>query len=236
MLRIAIVDDEQSERERLKRFVERYFRERGEDVCLSLYDDGAALLQAAPEALDLLFLDIRMEQVDGLSAARQIRMADEEVQIVFITNMAQYAIQGYEVDALDYVLKPVSYFAFSQRLGRAITRMKRRGARYLTVPVKGGARKLEASQIYYVESRDHELTFHTAVGDFNATLTMREAERSLSGLPFFRGNNSYLINLEHVDGVLDGCAVVRGTSLKLSRPRKNAFLEALSDYMGEVLK
>ena len=208
MIRVAIVDDDRKDIQQLQAYLEQYRRESGEAMDITVFTDGDEIAEGYRPRFDLILMDVEMRFLDGMSAAREIRKTDPEV----------------------------SYFAFSQRLGRAITRMKRRGARYLTIPVKGGARKLEASQIYYVESRDHELTFHTAVGDFNATLTMREAERSLSGLPFFRGNNSYLINLEHVDGVLDGCAVVRGASLKLSRPRKNAFLEALSDYMGEVLK
>ena len=87
-----------------------------------------------------------------------------------------------------------------------------------------------------MESQDHDLTFHTRSGNFRSGLTMRQAEEHLSGAHFFRGNNSYLINLEHVDGVQDGCAIVQGEQLKLSRPRKNAFLEALSNYMGEVMK
>ena len=66
-----------------------------------------------------------MKFMDGMSAAEEIRKVDTEVVIIFITNMAQYAIRGYAVDALDYVLKPVSYFAFSQRLSRAIGRMKK---------------------------------------------------------------------------------------------------------------
>ena len=105
-----------------------------------------------------------------------------------------------------------------------------------SVPVKGGIRKLDTSQIYYVESLGHDLIFHTSAGSFNANITMRQAEEKLTEAHFFRGNNSYLINLSHVEGIQDGCAVVRGQLLKLSRPRKNAFLEALADHIGEVLK
>ncbi len=75
-------------------------------------------------------MDVEMKFMDGMSAAEEIRKMDTEVVIIFITNMAQYAIRGYAVDALDYVLKPVSYFAFSQRLNRAIGRMKKRDKDY----------------------------------------------------------------------------------------------------------
>ena len=114
--------------------------------------------------------------------------------------------------------------------------MKRRVASYITIPVKGGGRKLDVSRIYYVESRDHELTFNTRDGDFVTSLTMRQTEDKLADSHFFRGNNSYLINLDHVDGVQDGCAVVNGQPLKLSRPRRGAFLDALVNHLGEVMK
>ena len=83
-------------------------------------------------------MDIEMRFMDGMTAAEKIREHDSEVVIIFITNMPQYAIKGYLVDALDYVLKPVSYFAFSQRIDRALVRMKKRDRKYLTIAVKGG--------------------------------------------------------------------------------------------------
>lgn len=236
MVRIAIVEDEVQSAKQLREYVDRFSQQSGEAFDVTEYADGDELVEGFHAQFDIILMDVEMPFLDGMTAAELIRKNDPQVVIIFITNMAQYAIRGYAVDALDYVLKPVSYFAFSQRLERAITRLKSRVRKYIAVPVKGGVRKLDTSEIYYVESRDHDLTFHTRSGSFHASVTMRQAEEQLAGAHFFRGNNSYLINLEHVDGIQDGCAVVRGELLKLSRPRKNAFLEALSDYMGEVLK
>ena len=236
MLHIAIVEDDPSYARQLQDYLGRYSRESGEPIEVTVYTDGDEIVEGYRAQFDLILLDVEMPFLDGMTAAEEIRRRDSEVVIIFITNMAQYAIKGYAVDALDYVLKPVSYFAFSQRLERAIQRLKNREQKYIVLPVKGGMRKLEVSDIYYIESQDHELTVHTRAGDFSTGITMRQMEETLSGLHFFRGNNSYLINLEHVDGVQDGCAVARGELLRLSRPRKNAFLEALSNYMGEVLK
>ena len=231
MKRILIVEDDAENNQMLREYLEGHGY-----VCTQAFSGSEGKLLFSMEEFDLILLDVQMQFLDGMAAAREIRRIDREVIIIFITNMAQYAIQGYAVDALDYVLKPVSYFALSQRLNRAIARLKQRKRTYVAVPVKGGVRKLDTAQIYYVESQDHVLTFHTSVGEVVSTITMRQAEERLSDAHFFRGNNSYLINLEHVDGVQDGCAVVRGELLKLSRPRKNAFLEAVSNYLGEVLK
>lgn len=236
MIRIAIAEDDPNDMQTLQDYLKRYAAEHGTVFETSCFSDGDEIVERYRAGFDLIFMDVDMPFLDGMSAAREIRRMDSEVVIIFITNLAQYAIRGYEVSALDYVLKPVNYFAFSQRLERALTRLKSREQKYVTVPVKGGMRRLETSRIYYVESRGHDLTFHTGYGAFHANITMRQAEEKLTGAHFFRGNNSYLINLEYVEGIQDGCAVVRGELLKLSRPRKNAFLEAFSDYLGEVLK
>jgi DNA-binding LytR/AlgR family response regulator len=236
MVKIAIVDDNASYRQTLQEYLKRYEQENGESMSVTVFGDGDEIVEGYRNVFDIILMDVEMRFMDGMEAAREIRRMDPEVVIIFITNMAQYAIRGYEVDALDYVLKPVSYFAFSQRLDRALTRRKRRTSTYITVPTKGGMRKIDASEIYFVESRDHDLTYHTASGDFHSGATMRQAEEQLETAHFFRGNNSYLINLEHIDGVEDGCALVHGEALKLSRPRKKAFLDALADYLSEVIK
>ena len=236
MIRVAIVEDDPGYTRTLEEYLNRYAAEHGISFDLRCFSDGDEIAEGYRAGFDIIFMDVAVPFLNGMDAAREVRRSDPEVVIIFITNMPQYAIRGCEVAALDYVLKPVSYFAFSQRLERAIQRLKNREQKYIVLPVKGGMRKLEVSDIYYIESQDHELTVHTRAGDFSTGITMRQMEETLSGLHFFRGNNSYLINLEHVDGVQDGCAVVRGELLRLSRPRKNAFLEALSNYMGEVLK
>ena len=174
--------------------------------------------------------------MDGMSAAEEIRKMDTEVVIIFITNMAQYAIRGYAVDALDYVLKPVSYFAFSQRLNRAIGRMKKREQKVIMVNIKGGAVRVNIANIYYIESQGHTLILHTILGDYETNGTMKEMEEKLKGMNFCRGNKGYLINLQHVDGIQDGCAMVKGEQLVLSRARKKEFMEELTKYWGEVIK
>lgn len=236
MIRIAIVEDEASYRRQLADYLDRYGRESGQSLTITAFSDGDELVEGYQSRFDIILLDVEMPFLDGMTAAEEIRKVDPEVVIIFITNMAQYAIRGYAVDALDYVLKPVSYFAFSQRLDRAITRMKKREKHYITVPVKGGTQKLDVSQLYYVESQGHSLIYHTGGGAVPSSGTMKEIEEKLEGLHFFRGNKGYLINLEHVDSVRDGCAVVKGEPLLLSRSRKNAFLEALANYVGEAVK
>ena len=206
MIRIAVAEDDLDWARQLESYVARYAGENNLSLEFTHYADGEDLLEQYQGQFDIILLDIQMRFMDGMSTAELIRRTDPEVVIIFITNMAQYAIRGYEVDALDYMLKPVGYATFAQRIGRAISRIRRRERRFISIPIKGGAMKL-------------------AVED-------KEAEETLEGAPFFRSNKGYLLNLDHVDGVLDNCALVAGERLLISRSRKAPFLEALAAHMG----
>ncbi len=232
MIRIAIVEDDAASAGTLRRFLERYQTERGCELRLDDFSDGEELVQSYRPEYDIILLDIQMEHLDGMTAAEIIRRQDPEVILIFITNMPQYAIRGYAVEALDYVLKPVSYFAFSQRMDRALSRIDRNRAHYITLSVKGGAQKVDVSQIRYVESQGHTLLFHMRQGQIVSSGTMTEMERALEPYGFSRCNKGYLLNLDKVDAIRDGCAVVGEDKLLISRGRKNAFLEALTNRMG----
>ena len=186
MIKIAVVEDESMYADQLREYLEQYERENGETFEITVYSDGDEIVHKYKAQFDIILMDVEMKFMDGMSAAEEIRKVDTEVVIIFITNMAQYAIRGYAVDALDYVLKPVSYFAFSQRLARAIGRMKRREQKLLTVNIKGGTVRLDVSNIYYIESQGHNLIFHTASGEYEAAGTMRDVEDRLASLDFVR--------------------------------------------------
>ncbi|WP_405097244.1 LytR/AlgR family response regulator transcription factor [Oceanobacillus sp. FSL H7-0719] len=236
MIHFAIVEDEDKYKEQLIDYLRRFEEEFGERIAIKTYTDGDEILEDYQAQFDIILMDVHMRFVDGMSAAEEIRKMDTEVVIIFITNLAQYAIKGYEVDALDYILKPISYFQFSQRLHRAVERMKKREADYITVALKNGIKRFETSDIYYIESQGHNLVYVTKEGEFIAAGTMKELEKELSKFCFFRGHRGYLINLEHVEGMADSYAVVNDENLPISRTQRKAFMTALTDYWGEVIK
>ena len=152
MIRIAMVEDEAAVREQLMGYVQRYTRQYGTEFSVTEFADGVDILENYRPVYDIVFLDVEMKHLDGMETARRIRALDADVVLIFITNMAQYAIKGYAVGALDYVLKPVPYFAFSQQLQKAVEKVSRHARHYLAVPVEGGLRRLDTVQIYYLES------------------------------------------------------------------------------------
>lgn len=236
MIRIAVAEDERSYRDTLKEYLERYQKESGRGIEVTFYTDGDGLVEEYHMQYDIILMDIQMKFMDGMSAAREIRNKDPEVVIIFITNMDQYATKGYEVEAMDYVLKPVSYFMFSEKIERAVLRMQNRNAQYVLVDIKGGMKKVDLNQIRYLESQGHTLLFHTVTEVISGNGTMKEYEDKLQKYDFIRCNKGYLVNLKFVDGVSDGYVEINHEKLSIGRTRKNAFMEALTNYISKVVK
>lgn len=236
MIRIALVEDDRSYREELMQFLKRYEQESGEKFHITTFTDGDEIVDGYSCGFDIILMDIVMKYLNGMDAAERIREMDSEVVIIFITNTPQYAMKGYMVDALDYVLKPVSYFSFSQRIDRALARMKKRTKKYLSIAYKGGVKKLDVSQITYVEVRDHDLIFHTVEQEYLSKGTLTDVEQTLEQQPFFRCNKCYLVNLEYVEGVQNNDILVAGDLVQVSRAKRKALLDALNDYINEVSK
>lgn len=232
MIRILIAEDDPDCFRQLEQFLKNYSQETGRVFRVTHYDNGEDLVERYRPEFDLLLLDIEMPFIDGMTAAGHIRAVDPEVVIIFVTNLAQYAIQGYSVNALDYILKPLNYFSFAQRLTRALRYVRKRENHYITVTVKGGPIKLESGQIYYIERSGNYLIFHTHDGTYASLSTIHEMEKELSNKGFLRCNRGCLVNLSHVTGLQDGCAVVHEEKLLISRGRKKLFLDALADYVG----
>ena len=232
MTRIAIVEDEAAVQEQLTGYVQRYTRQYGTPFEVTGFGSGVEILEDYRPIYDIIFLAVEMPHLDGMESARRIRALDNDVLLIFITNMAQYAIKGYAVDALDYVLKPVPYFAFSQQLQKAVNQLARRVRHYLAVPVDGGLRRLDAAAVYYIESEGHRIRFYTEDGEFSAPGTLKALEEKLASQPVARCNSGYLVNLAQVSGVQQNTVLVGPYELQISRPKRKAFLAALTDYIG----
>jgi DNA-binding LytR/AlgR family response regulator len=232
MIRIAIVDDECSSQRLLQDYLDRYRGDYGETFEVALFYDGKDIVQHYRPYFDIIFLDVKMEEVDGFSAAKRIREIDTEVILIFITNMAQYAIKGYEVDALSYLLKPVPYFAFSQELKRSLKRLEKQKQRYLFLPHEHGLLRLDAGGIYYIEREKHRVSIHTTEDTYAIVGTIKDLEAKLDRRYFFRCNSGYIVNMARVTEVRDNFVFLGEYKLQISRPKRKAFMTALTDYLG----
>ena len=151
---------------------------------------------------------------------------------MFVTNMAQYAIRGYEVGALDFVLKPINYYTFSVRFERAIHRAQKREGSQVLLNLPDAVRRVDTRDIYYVEVQNRQLHYHTTGGEYVVRGTMQQAEQQLGPYHFVKCSHWYLVNLRHVTEVKRDTVMVAGQELEISRRNYTAFLTALTNYVG----
>lgn len=180
MIHIAIVEGDPEVQEQLIGYVHRYERQYGKMFELTAFADGDEIVSDYRAVYDIILLDIQMRRMDGMAAAEAIRKVDQNVILIFITNMAQFAIRGYAVDALDYVLKPVPYFAFSRQLQKAVERLRRRQKTFLTVPMEGGLRRVDVASLYYLESEGHSVRLYTEDGELLTPGSLKAYEEKLA--------------------------------------------------------
>ena len=233
MLRIAVVEDDAPTREKLCTLIRDHAVSKGKDLAVTPLEDGSSLLGGALSGYDIIFLDIMLPGLTGMEVAERIRAGDPDVVLVFITNAAQYAIKGYAVGALDFVLKPVNPYEFLVKLERALERAAQRRQRPITLQTADGVQVLSSRDILYVETRDRKLFYHTTRGCFAVRSSMQSADALLGSLRFVRCNQCYLVNLRHVQSVQGDFVTVGRDRLEVSRRQRAAFLEAMLQYVGD---
>ena len=232
MYRIAIVDDEQQEIEKLQELVRGFFEELGEPISLSSYPDGMNLLRTYT-ANDILFLDIKMDVLDGLETAKLIRKLDGDVVIIFVTRMAQFAIQGYEVNALDFIVKPADRFSVNRVLTRALEQLRVRRGRKVILKTQEGLVTVSSGEVLYVEVFDHDLVYHTLQGDYRTRGTLSEAAESLGSNRFAAACRSHVVNLAFVKSVGQDTVTVGEEKIPLSRSCRKEFIRNFTKFVGE---
>ena len=234
MLKIGLLEDEQDQAECLIRFLEQYRTSHPDFVYeLQRYSRAMELLDNYQRDCDLLFLDIRVPDMTGMEAAHRIREIDRNVMIIFVTSLTQYAIEGYSVQAFDYIVKPISYEPFAAKLERALRVLSYRSTGVvLDIKTREGSLRLSSDMIRYFEVFDHDLLIHTDDGVIKQWGSLAKYEKQLSGAHFVRCNSCYLVNLKYVRGVYGDEVEVGVDRLAISKSRRKEFLQTLAQYKG----
>ncbi len=233
MYNIAIIEDERKYSDLLQSYLERYTKENGpafKTFCFTSIED---FLLPRSEGFDIVFFDIELPGMNGMEGAKRFREFDVDAVIIFVTNLAKYAINGYEVGAMDYVLKPLSYPNFSIKLDKALRRVEQKQFKSLTLRTKEGVFKTRSIDISYIESRGHTLTFHTDTADIDVTGSLGDYEEMLSEAGFARCDRCFLVNMNRIVRADDTSVFLRdGTVLSISRRKKKDFLAAFTQFIG----
>ena len=230
-MNIFICDDNEADIAQIRSYTKIYFAMEPYDPLVKGFTSGDDLLND-PLIPDIVFLDIEMPHMDGMTAARKLREKDTGIKIIFVTNMAQYAIHGYEVDAVDFIVKPISYYVFVDKLKKALRYLNLNKEKMVVVHGNGEMMRIGSSQILYVEKDKNYLVFHTTKGNLQARGTMLDVEKELSQEGFSKCINGCLVNLKCVSKLEKDTVWIDEIQLPISRQRKKEFKEDFMRYLG----
>lgn len=234
--RILIVEDDSRAAARLETLLERYGEEHKDPFRISRLESAFDISEEAAAA-DLIFLDIELPQIGGMDAAKALRAEGLDVPIIFVTNLAQYAVEGYAVSALDFIVKPVDYAALTLRMDRAVKAMEARSEHTICIQAKQGLHAVQARDLILVETRGHDIAYCLADGsELLARKALREAASELPSPPFLQISSGCIINMAHATG-MEGSKIELsdGRAVYMSRGHKKSCLQALAHYLGGCL-
>lgn len=235
MKKIAIVDDSPDDLNLILQYLKQYQEENHLALSVDTFHSGIDFIESYSNNYDAVFLDIEMPGTDGMSVARELRKLDHVIGIVFITNMVQFAVQGYEVNAIDFIVKPVSYYNFADKMDKVLTYIRERSENKLLLSGPDGFLNVDAGEIYYVSKDKNYLLYHTLKGDFRMVGTMQALKEKLESMPFIECNSGYLINISYIDEIRKDTVIVHGSELPVSRRKKKELVQKVMDYLGGTL-
>lgn len=232
MLSIAVVDDEIAFQQIICEYIEQYSQKHNRQFRTTCFKDGLDIADEYKAKWDIIFLDIRMQFMDGMAAARRIRSLDPNVVLIFITTLAQYAVHGYEVNALDFVLKPLNYEQFELRMTKAINVAdKHQINKQIYLRKHSDWVRLSTDDILFIEVKGHTLNYTTDAEVYEKRATIAAAEEELQELYFARCSQPYLVNLKRIDRITGDEVIIGEYRLPISRNRKKEFLKQFTSYL-----
>lgn len=234
MIKIAICDDEPHMAQEISGHLSKYMKEKQISAYrVSSFSNGGLLLESGCD-YDLIFLDIQMERPDGMETAKMLRRRGNHSLLVFVTVLKECVFDAFEVEAYDYLIKPLDTGRFGRTMDRVIRALEQRTAQSILVKRGNSCEVIPLAQIVYCEVQGRRIFIHQNDGKIIGHYEkLDDFERRVDGR-FFRCHRSYLVNLEYVRGSHAGQVTLsRGGQIPVSRLREKELTEALLRFMKE---
>lgn len=234
LMRVVIVEDNNEDAKHLTDCLNKFSKSHGVEFQIVRFDNANDFMAERKLMADLVFMDILMPGTDGMAAAEYFRKFDRHTRLIFVTNMAKYAIKGYSVDAIDFILKPVKYSDFEVKMRKVVELIRTDPDDHIVVTNIDGLNRISVRTLYYVEIIGHKLVYHTPGADVVSHGTLSKVEEQLRAYSFLRCNSCYLVNPKFIEAV-DGFEIrmTNGDVLQISHPRKARFMRELAEWMGK---
>lgn len=237
-LNVAIVENEEEEAFKSKELILSYGKERGIGIDISIFSDAVHFLKDSPNQIDCIFLDIDMPGINGMDMAVEVRKINKKVDIVFVTNLPQFAIDGYKVQALDFVLKPTNYSDFRMALDKIYEKKSKEIKDGFVLKAGATVQCFKNKEVVYIEMKRHDLFVYMDDGAiFSTRGTIKALEEELNKDMFAKINSGIIVNLGKVARLENNSVIMQDkTDLPISRSHKKEFAIRLSDFYGNHLE
>ncbi|MCR5103930.1 MAG: LytTR family DNA-binding domain-containing protein [Eubacterium sp.] len=232
-MRIAVCDDEEKFRMQAKEMIDKLAGSL--DVIVDAYSDGRKLLEAFDKKpYDVLFLDIEMPVMDGITLAKKLRERSDSIYIVFLTGHVEYALEGYEVNALRYLTKPVQEAKLSEVLRFVMD--KNVSKRQLMIKEDGDETLINVSDIFYMEAQNQYVMIYTTGGEHLIRYNIGDFEAELKNDDFFRIHRGYLVSLAKVKKLVKSEVVIEGMNGELKLPVSRSNIKPLKEALYKYVE
>lgn len=224
---IAICDDDETQLRTLRAQVSKWSGQTGQPCEIQCFPSAESFLFAydGEKTYDILLLDVEMKEISGIGLARRIRKDNQRAEIIFITSHFEFISEGYEVDALHYLTKPIPEDRLNQVLDKAVRRLSIEPPS-LVITCEEETLQLYEADILYAEAFLHYLSIHTVKKEYKIRENISSFEKRLSD-DFFRVHRSYLVSLKHVTGISRTKVTLEGdVELPLARGKYDAINQA----------
>lgn len=241
MLKIAVCDDENTFHRIMSKVLNDYLDERGIEYTLDTFSSGNELFSDKIDisSYSIIFLDINMEELDGIRTAVRLRSISKKIFIVFVTAFVKYSLEGYKVNAVRYLIKGSNNFNQTvYECMNAILSQMEYDSHLISFDFKEKKKEIHADDIIFIESRLHKVSFHIKEGRekiYTKSETLDSVENKLKGYSFLRIHKSYLVNLKHVKTVRSYILIMDdGEELPIPRPKFRTVKNAYAEFKGEI--
>ncbi len=234
MWNIAIIEDEEAMSNQLVSYFAKFGKDYNESFSFAIFNNAETFLKNYKKEYSVVLMDINLPGMNGMECVKKLREIDDTVLVVFVTNLSQFAVDGYEVKAFDFIVKPISYYNFSLKLKRALSHLSSLNNYELIISTKDKKYFININQLIYIEIRNHTIIYHLVNEEIKGSGTLKSLYTNLKKHHFAFCNQCYLVNLAFVKGIDDGFLLINNEKIRIASSRKKSFMQELTAYIGEI--
>lgn len=236
-MKIAVCDDVSADRQIISEYLLRYSQENLLDIQIAEFDGGEELLLAfSASPFKIIFIDIYLDGISGVETAYKIREVDKGCSIIFTTSSVDYRADGFEVGAIHYLVKPVTYLDATAAMERCKGHFSSE-EKYFSITSARQVIRIKMKNVLYAEVFGKEVLIHTADGPFKTYKSLSEIADLLQGGHFLQCHRCYLVNMQHISGILkEGFQLSNGKTIPIRKNGRQNTKDVFTDYLFRSIR